>query len=242
MQAWVLSFGVSNESGMIFDRLCARINRHWDLDRHLIVDVRNLFSDSWERTRAGTARFPAVRSSIMEQKYAAPFVELMCRDLISHRILCVACTSGKHRSATLAIEAAVTLRRAGWAVEEVHLGLLWHEGFWTSKQGLENWLDDLAARVMRTCAVVQAPTSLQYCWCTSFVQSVWRSGFQSGACRCDRAEEAYNEYFCRRGTSPYWPWRSVCHQFWRTGRCRYGCFCRKQHVERSLDDFRVHVT
>ena len=106
------------------------------------------------------------------------FVEFMCRDLISHRILCMACTSGKHRSATLAIEAAVTLRRAGWAVEEVHLGLLWHEGFWTSKQGLENWLDDLAARVMRTCAVVQAPTSRQYCWCTSFCAeclAVWFS-------------------------------------------------------------------
>ena len=122
MRAFAISFGWQNESRDIFDGLCTRLNKRWDLDRHLVVDVSTLLGDKHAIRPGGTARVPAVRASIMNQAHAKYLVEMMCHDLSTHKILCVGCRAGHHRSPSLVMEAAEELRSDGWFVEDITLG------------------------------------------------------------------------------------------------------------------------
>ena len=112
------------------------------------MNVTTVLSDREARTSKGTARVPAVRASIMSQFKAKKIVELMCMDLSLHKILCVGCTGGKHRGPTLAMEAADQMRKEGWDIEQIHLGLMWFERRWASQQVEQEYVHRLASRIL----------------------------------------------------------------------------------------------
>ena len=236
MHAFAISFGWNNKSGEVFAGLRTRLDKQWDLDMHLVVDVRTLLGDKHAIRPGGTARVPAVRASIMNQAHAKYLVEMMCHDLSTHKILCVGCCAGNHRSPSLVMKAAEVLRSHGWVVEDIHLGLLWRERFWRDKQELEVWLDQLASRIIKTCAPVKEATSLKNCWSADFVMRSAKEAEEDRRLERARAEEAYMESFRVQGKFPPHPWRYVCHHHWKTGRCRHGEACHYRHLQNPLTE------